>query len=80
MTEAYQTVRVVSWRSGLSAHVIRIWERRYFARYFNWYDTEHYHSGIDHVTPQQAHRDLRNIPTWVGRTFPAWARACPPQP
>jgi hypothetical protein len=26
---------------------------------FNWYDTEHYHSGIDHVTPQQAHRGLR---------------------
>ena len=29
MTEAYQTVKVVSRRSGLSAHVIRIWERRY---------------------------------------------------
>ena len=30
-----------------------------FARYFNWYDTEHYHSGIDYVTPQQAHGGLR---------------------
>ena len=24
-----------------------------------WYDTEHYHSGIDYVTPQQAHAGLR---------------------
>ncbi len=24
-------------------------------RYFHWYDTEHYHSGIDFVTPEQAH-------------------------
>ena len=31
----------------------------YFARYFTWYDTEHYHSGIDYVTPQQAHQGLR---------------------
>ena len=31
----------------------------YFTRYFTWYDTEHYHSGIDYVTPQQAHRGLR---------------------
>ena len=31
----------------------------YFDRYFNWYDTEHYHSGIDYVTPQQAHQGLR---------------------
>ena len=30
-----------------------------FARYFNWYDTEHYYSGIDYVTPQQAHGGLR---------------------
>ena len=29
MIAAYQTVKVVSRRSGLSAHVIRIWERRY---------------------------------------------------
>jgi transposase InsO family protein len=31
----------------------------YFERYFTWYDTEHYHSGIDYVTPQQAHDGLR---------------------
>jgi transposase InsO family protein len=33
--------------------------REYFGRYFTWYDTEHYHSGIDYVTPQQAHDGLR---------------------
>ena len=31
----------------------------YFGRYFTWYDTEHYHSGIDYVTPEQAHQGLR---------------------
>jgi putative transposase len=31
----------------------------YFDRYFTWYNTEHYHSGIDYVTPQQAHQGLR---------------------
>jgi transposase InsO family protein len=31
----------------------------YFNRYFTWYDTEHYHSAIDYVTPQQAHQGLR---------------------
>jgi transposase InsO family protein len=31
----------------------------YFARYFTWYDTEHCHSGIGYVTPQQAHDGLR---------------------
>jgi putative transposase len=31
----------------------------YFHQYFAWYDTEHYHSGIDYVTPQQAHQGLR---------------------
>jgi len=31
----------------------------HFSRYFTWYDTEHYHSGIDYVTPQQAHQSLR---------------------
>ena len=31
----------------------------YFKEYFTWYDTEHYHSGIDYVTPQQAHQGLR---------------------
>jgi putative transposase len=30
----------------------------YFNRYFTWYNTEHYHSGIDYVTPQQAHQGL----------------------
>ena len=33
--------------------------KQYFSRYFTWYDTEHYHSGIDYVTPQQAHDGLR---------------------
>jgi transposase InsO family protein len=33
----------------------------YFERYFTWYDTEHYHSGIDYVTPEQAHQGLRPI-------------------
>jgi putative transposase len=33
--------------------------REYFSRYFTWYDTEHYHSGIDYVTPDQAHAGLR---------------------
>jgi len=31
----------------------------YFKGYFTWYDTEHYHSGIDYVTPQQAHDGQR---------------------
>ena len=31
----------------------------YFERYFTWYDTVHYHSGIDYVTPEQAHQGLR---------------------
>jgi transposase InsO family protein len=31
----------------------------YFARYVPWYNTEHYHSGIEYVTPQQAHRGER---------------------
>lgn len=31
----------------------------YFSGYLTWYDTEHYHSGIDYVTPQQAHQGLR---------------------
>ena len=33
--------------------------KEYFRHYFTWYDTEHYHSGIDYVTPQQAHDGLR---------------------
>ncbi len=31
----------------------------YFNRYFPWYNTEHYHSGIDYVTPEQCHQGLR---------------------
>ena len=33
--------------------------REYFFNYFNWYNAEHYHSGIDYVTPLQAHNGLR---------------------
>ncbi len=33
--------------------------KTYFSRFFVWYNTEHYHSGIDYVTPQQAHQGLR---------------------
>ena len=32
-----------------------------FKGYFTWHDTEHYHSGIDDVTPQQAHDGQRQI-------------------
>jgi hypothetical protein len=32
---------------------------QYEILYFTWYDTEHYHSGIDYVTPQQAHDGQR---------------------
>ena len=31
----------------------------YFTRYFSWYNTEHVHSGIDYVTPEQCHHGLR---------------------
>lgn len=31
---------------------------RYFSRYIPWYNTEHYHSRIDYVTPDQCHRGL----------------------
>jgi len=31
----------------------------YFIRFFPWYNTEHLHSGIDYVTPDQCHRGLR---------------------
>ena len=37
----------------------------YFAKYFDWYNCEHYHSGIDYITPHQAHTGLR--PEIVGR-------------
>ena len=33
--------------------------RRYFDGFFPWYNTEHYHSGIDYVTPDQCHRGFR---------------------
>jgi putative transposase len=32
---------------------------KYFECYFRWYNTEHLHSGIDYVTPEQCHRRLR---------------------
>jgi putative transposase len=32
----------------------------YFKEYFEWYNTKHYHSSIDYVTPDQAHRGLRS--------------------
>lgn len=32
----------------------------YFDRYFRWYNEDHYHSGIDYVTPNQAHMGLRD--------------------
>jgi putative transposase len=32
---------------------------QYFDRYFPWYNTEHYHSGIDYVTPEQCHQGLK---------------------
>jgi transposase InsO family protein len=48
----------------------------YFKGYFTWYDTEHYHSGIDYVTPQQAQdgqrqsiveqRRTKNLPSAAG--------------
>jgi putative transposase len=31
----------------------------YLTRYFHWYDTGHYHSGIDFVTPEQAYNGQR---------------------
>lgn len=33
----------------------------YFDNFFLWYNTEHLHSGVDYVTPEQCHRDLREI-------------------
>jgi len=32
----------------------------YFGPYFQWYNTEHLHSGIDYVTPEQCHQGLRD--------------------
>jgi transposase InsO family protein len=34
--------------------------RRYFDRFFPWYNTDHYHSGIDYVTPDQCHYGFRD--------------------
>ena len=31
----------------------------HFDRFFTWYNHEHYHSGIDYVTPVQCHQGLR---------------------
>ena len=31
----------------------------YFNQFLPWYNTEHLHSGIDYVTPEQCHRGLR---------------------
>lgn len=31
----------------------------YFKRFFNWYNHEHYHSGIGYVTPTQCHQGLK---------------------
>ena len=32
---------------------------KYFNQYFQWYNTEHLHSGIDYVTPEQCHQGFR---------------------
>ena len=32
----------------------------YFHRYFRWYNTEHLHSAIDYVSPEQCHNGLRH--------------------
>jgi putative transposase len=34
---------------------------KYFDRFFAWYNTEHYHCGINYVTPDQCHRGLKDI-------------------
>ena len=33
---------------------------KYFERFFAWYNSEHYHCGIDYVTPDLCHRGLRD--------------------
>ena len=33
---------------------------KYFERFFAWYNSEHYHCGINYVTPDQCHRGLRD--------------------
>ena len=32
---------------------------QYFSEYFNWYNKEHLHSGIEYVTPDQCHNGLK---------------------
>ena len=33
----------------------------YFDGYFQWYNNDHFHSGIDYVTPEQCHQGLREV-------------------
>ena len=33
---------------------------KYFDRFFPCYNTDHYHSGIDYVIPEQLHKGLRD--------------------
>ena len=33
--------------------------QKYFGKFFPWYNTDHFHSGIDYVTPDQCHQGLR---------------------
>jgi putative transposase len=45
----------------------------YFDSYFRWYNTEHFHCGIDYVTPDQCHRGLREeIVAKRRRNFEQW--------
>ena len=30
-------------------------------RFFQWYNNDHFHSGIDYVTPEQCHQGLREV-------------------
>jgi putative transposase len=47
-------------RSGISRPIPgRRPGRRLLRKYFDWYNHQHYHSGIDYVTPHQAHSGLR---------------------
>jgi len=45
----------------------------YFSKFFHWYNTEHFHSGIDYVTPEQCHQGLReSIVTKRRRKMNQW--------
>jgi len=47
----------------------------YFSKFFHWYTTEHFHSGIDYVTPEQCHQGLREvIVTERRRKMKEWRR------